>query len=373
MKKILSVFLTLLLFVSVLAPGCLAEDGSTENWTSVDPVDASMETMNAVTEIVVSSAVRPVADVQFGESHTAVLFEDGTVKTFQSIGWYEGAHDYGECATSGWKDIKEIACGAEVTYGLRKDGSIAYAGKPLYMGFDSGFYTETTRLPEAFKEKNYTDIATAPYAPFFALRKDGSVLVELDWGEYYTAARKWQNIADIEYFNNCLYGLQKNGTLLVLGDGISGSTKVSGAESLKKSGIVLNVVLKNGNLKNVRNLLKEPFRYDDTYDYLTESWPGIKDAAAVWEIPKLGEWSEKEIVCLSADGSLTAMKGCLDFKTEGWEQPLGLWSWRVMIPEGRYSTDDWTGYTGFTELKLIVGLFDGGECRLRCCTVAEEW
>ena len=371
MRKMLSLAISLLLLCSCLCPACLAEDTPYDESFEGVTVD-SMETYLTVLDNVSFAAFHagewPIRDIKSGESHTAILFEDGTVTAFQSFGWYGCAHDFDECDTSEWENVSAIACGAEVTYGLKEDGSIVYAGEPHYLGFDYG-YCESGTLPKTLAARGYVDIVTSAYSPLFLLKKDGSIVVELDASdEMAEAIKEWKGVIDIELGKDGFYALQKDGTVHVLSDMGEYSGNVKTATGLKTVGMKTYVVLKNGTMKDVRSIIPELRENDLDYDYV-EGYSEVmenEDAESVW---RLGDafGGATGYVYVTDDGETVALQQAEGSGMEYWTGLRELYSWNMYLPE---SYDDGYYNAGSASL-LVMGVLEDGTCRLRSLALSD--
>lgn len=376
MKKTITLFVMLLLLFACLSPVCFANGKPyDENFfgLEVDPMDMYIDVLKAVSSAAFRSEQKPIKDICFGESHSAILFDDGTVTAFQSFGWYGEAYDFNECKTSKWENISKIACGAEVTYGLKNDGSIVYSGEPYYLGFDSG-YCDSATLSSVLSKKDYADVATSKYSPLFLLKKDGSVLVELDQWGIYDAAEKWGKIVDIEFKNGLLYALQKNGTIHVLSDYGENSGKVKNAVALKTVGIQVYAVLKNGSMKSVRSIIPGISEDDHRCRELFSNCPACENAQYVWSISDFFPGDSDAFVYKENDGKPTVLYSAAGHGIEYWEDLQDLYFWQMYLPES-YVPSDWPDIAGHyswgSRNVLVLGILEDGTCRLLCYTDIE--
>lgn len=65
----------------------------------------------------VAPARRRIIAIAAGDAHTAVLYDDGTVRCV-------GKNNWGQCNTGSWRNIVAIAGGFQSTYGLRDRKSV---------------------------------------------------------------------------------------------------------------------------------------------------------------------------------------------------------------------------------------------------------
>ena len=371
MKKPAALVLSLLLFATCLCPVCFAAEEDPFYAQEV-PTD-DLETYAGVLTSVFSTAARieehPIRDVRFGESHCAILFEDGTVSSFQTFAWYESTADFGECDTSAWKNVTRIACGAESTYGVKKDGSIVFSGCPNWLGFDVGG-VESATLKAALSKKDYIDVATEAYRPLFLLKKDGTVLVELDEEDIYTDALQWKNIIDIEMDEGILYALEKDGTLHVstfYGDNITG--KVEDAVALKLIGCFVYAVLKDGSLLRLESVLPELSQIDDDCLAWPQQGPEAEDARYIWHIHN--GLSDFGYLFETDDGDPILPEELTGYAMDDWKNLQNLYSWIIFLPTAFDSADQEEECLYYPEKAcqvLFLGLFEDGSASVALCT-----
>ncbi len=108
MKKLLAIFLTLMISVCV--------------FTACEPKNATKISGD------IDTASNPIAQISAGTMHTIILNSDGTVTAV-------GSNDHGQCNVTSWTDITQIATGgvydntyktnilAAHTVGLKSDGT----------------------------------------------------------------------------------------------------------------------------------------------------------------------------------------------------------------------------------------------------------
>ena len=127
----------------------------------------------------VAPARRRIIAIAAGDAHTAVLYDDGTVRCV-------GKNNCGQCNTGSWRNIVAIAGGFECTYGLRADGTVAAVGN----NFDGKSMVHTL--------KGIRSICTGKGSQTIFLRMDGTAaaLGQNDNGECNVS--RWEKIVAIK-------------------------------------------------------------------------------------------------------------------------------------------------------------------------------
>lgn len=104
-------------------------------------------------------SISNVAQIAAGSEHAVALKEDGTVEVIM------GYNAEGECEISEWTDIVAVAAGHYVTYGVKSDGTVVYAGGKSY----------SNHFETVLEWENIVTIS-ADYLQVIGRCSDGSVL-----------------------------------------------------------------------------------------------------------------------------------------------------------------------------------------------------
>lgn len=168
---------------------------------------------DAVIAELAGTAVQTIAT---GKNHSAFVRSIGTVKSV-------GDNSAGQCNTESWKDIVEVACGADYTMGRTSDGKVLLtngtcdwnditqiaAGNGFYAGLDSNGTVHISSGANTMQIDGIRDI-TACGEIFAGLRNDGGVVASgsgLDLSA-------WNGLSEVATDGVHLYGLKNDGTVL---------------------------------------------------------------------------------------------------------------------------------------------------------------
>ena len=131
MKKLLLLLLTLVLIL--FATGTLAEGRRMKHLSGFADFLVGLQVDGTVKAIgnnefgqCETSSWRDVVEVAVGFSHTLGLKADGTV-------YATGDNSEGQCNVQNWTDIVMIAAGVYQSIGLKRDGTVVYAGDMPYL------------------------------------------------------------------------------------------------------------------------------------------------------------------------------------------------------------------------------------------------
>lgn len=177
---------------------------------------------------------RDITDIATGANHTVGLKKDGTVVAVGyngNYGWYPSKSRFSfklpeptelgnvngsRCDVQHWRDIIAIAAGGTHTLGLKSDGTVIAAG---YRG--SAISGAGTNLDIGqCNTQNWTDIISiaAYWGLSVALKKDGTVITTSSLRSEHT--QNWRDIIAIFALNDdMIIGLKKDGTLCDTFDG----------------------------------------------------------------------------------------------------------------------------------------------------------
>jgi len=131
--------------------------------------------------------------------HIVGLKKDGTVIVANS----SGRPDWGQCDTSSWNNIIQVAAGDKFTAGLKNDGSVIFTG-------------ELENSDEVESWDDIVSIATG-FSSLFGIKEDGTVVVA---GLYRTAPEEhidvsdWNDIVSIDASENDVLGLKSDGSVV---------------------------------------------------------------------------------------------------------------------------------------------------------------
>ena len=131
-----------------------------------------------------------------GESRTILLSANGTAETENN------SNRYGECEVISWSGIKQVACGADHTVGLRADGTVIAVG-----------YNRCGQC-DVDKWHNIISVAAGMNASY-GVRADGTVAVAGDGAE--CAVTGWHNIKKIAAGRYFALGIRYDGSVLYAG------------------------------------------------------------------------------------------------------------------------------------------------------------
>lgn len=150
---------------------------------------------------------RDIEEVAAGNEHTAGLRRDGTVTAV-------GRGDEGQCDTTDWLDIEAIAAGGWHTVGLRSDGTV------IAVGYNSKGQCDTS---------DWMDIVsiTAGDGHTVGLRSDGTVIAVGNNGEGQCNTMDWTDIVAVEAGNWHTVGIKSDGTVVAVGYNSKGQCDTS--------------------------------------------------------------------------------------------------------------------------------------------------
>lgn len=168
-----------------------------------------------------------IIEVSGGDTHTALLYSDGTVRTI-------GLNSAGQCNVSEWTNIVAVSAGVQNTVGLCADGTVV-ATEVLNDDYDYG----------QSRVENWADIVAIDTggAVTVGLRSDGTVVMTdatalyarskelaekngiVDLGRQDT--RGWTDITAISAGATHIIGLHSDGTVVATGDNFRGQCNIS--------------------------------------------------------------------------------------------------------------------------------------------------
>lgn len=139
---------------------------------------------------------KPIA-VDGGESHSVILYNDGTVATI-------GDDTYGQRSTSGWRNIVQISTFANHTLGLKNDGSVVAAG---------------TNYQDQCEVYDWEDIicVAAGAQHSVGLKNDGTVVSCGANGSGQCDVEEWDDIVYVAANGTSTFGLTEDGRIKVAG------------------------------------------------------------------------------------------------------------------------------------------------------------
>ncbi len=206
-----------------------------------DGTIAFLENENKKIYIALSGGKVQIEDdaVEFdsSERNYAVVYKNGKVKVFGSD------NEFGQKNTETWMDINYVLTVPNCTYGVTRKGTIVYAGSPAdasilkwrnvrtlrsYEEFIVGILNDgsiilpenlpmTTELKSTEKWEHIKDVAVFRDG-IVGLKNDGTVFFLGKEDDPKNECVSWQDIISIEVDNTYIYGLSKNGKILVAGN-----------------------------------------------------------------------------------------------------------------------------------------------------------
>lgn len=132
------------------------------------------------------------------ERNYVVVYKNGKVKVFGSD------NELGQKNTENWTDINYVLMAPNCTYGVTRNGTIIYAGSPADISVLKWSNVRTL--------KSYEDFVVG-------IHNDGSILLPknspmpTEWKN----AEKWLHIKDVAMFRDGIVGLKNDGTVIFLG------------------------------------------------------------------------------------------------------------------------------------------------------------
>lgn len=141
-----------------------------------------------------------VKDVVACEGHTVVLLDDGTVKSIDEPGGWEGVPHHHKVVKD-WREIKQVAVGFSNIMGLTEAGTVLYHSVD---GFTNPhFYDKCTDVVQIDCYSHYygTDSSAV-------LHRDGTVT-----SDTFEGVEKWNDIIQISVGADVIVGLKSDGTI----------------------------------------------------------------------------------------------------------------------------------------------------------------
>lgn len=190
--------------------------------------------------------------IAVGAAHVVILRQDGTVIAV-------GDNRCGQCNVSDWKDIISIAASGYLTVGLKKDGTVIYAGATygnvdlsqssvwkdiisVYASNNCIFAIKNNGKPFSVGVNNHGQCDTLPwnqiskiaggYNHTIGLRKDGTVVATGDNSKGQCDVSSWENIVDIATGTMHSVGLRADGTVVASGKNDFGECNLSQWENV---------------------------------------------------------------------------------------------------------------------------------------------
>ena len=144
--------------------------------------------------------LRRVKDVVASEGHTVVLFGDGTVKSIDEPGGWEGVPHHHKVVKD-WREIKQVAVGFSNIMGLTEAGTVLYHSVDGYT--NPHFYDKCTDVVQIDCYSHYygTDSSAV-------LHRDGTVT-----SDTFEGVEKWNDIIQISVGADVIVGLKSDGTI----------------------------------------------------------------------------------------------------------------------------------------------------------------
>ena len=179
--------------------------------------------------------------IAIADYHVVGLNSDGTVVSY-------GRNKYGECNTTGWKDIVAVFVGDYATFGVKADGSVVVTGDNEHGNLDvtswnvvsiSADYIHTVGLKsngtavsagyKGYKGNDgrlsvsgWTDLVSLStgYNHTVGLKSDGTVIATGASGNNRGQLKtgEWTDIVEIAAGTHCTYALRSDGTVVGTGE-----------------------------------------------------------------------------------------------------------------------------------------------------------
>lgn len=132
------------------------------------------------------------------ERNYAVVYKNGKVKVFGND------NEFGQKNTETWADINYVLTVPNCTYGVTRKGTIVYAG--------SSADTSILKWSNVRTLKSYEDVVVG-------VLNDGSIVLpkKIPMTTECKSAEKWVNIKDVALFRDGIVGLKNDGTVSFLG------------------------------------------------------------------------------------------------------------------------------------------------------------
>lgn len=142
-----------------------------------------------------------VSRIDVSDSHAVVLYMDGTAKAFPLSGDVADNVD----GVEAWSDLQDVSAGYGYVLGLKRDGTVLYAGPADSYTAVCGDWTNVNDLS-----------AGNGYA--LALKNDGTVLSAGNASLVFTDTSDWRNIIDVAAGYYLCAGLRSDGGIEIQGD-----------------------------------------------------------------------------------------------------------------------------------------------------------
>lgn len=141
-----------------------------------------------------------VKDVVACEGHTVVLLDDGTVKSIDEPGGWEGVPQHHKVVKD-WREIKQVAVGFSNIMGLTEAGTVLYHSVDGYT--NPHFYDKCRDVVQIDCYSHYygTDSSAV-------LHRDGTVT-----SDTFEGVEKWNDIIQISVGADVVVGLKSDGTI----------------------------------------------------------------------------------------------------------------------------------------------------------------
>lgn len=166
------------LLVCFICPSVQAESGSGINWVQY---------------------LTPQSLIDVGDTHTVAIQNNGVVIA-------AGNNEFGQCEVGGvtWEGVIAVSAGYECTMGLKKDGTVVFAGDASY---GKGNVNDWTDIVAISAGGNHS----------VGLRVDGTVVAvgRNDYGQ--CDVGDWRNIVAISAGDGYTLGLHKDGSMVAAG------------------------------------------------------------------------------------------------------------------------------------------------------------
>ena len=227
------------------------------------------------------------------ELNYAVLYSNGKVRV------YGEENDFGQKETSGWNDIISVTAAPNCTYGVTSDGQVLTAGIPAVQGIASWIQIRKIECGSSYAAglrddgrvilcgtfmgvtkntliRNWTNMIDIKIAKdiLIGLRSDGTVAFAGKKDDPRAEVKKWQNIAAVAADNAYVYGLTKEGRIVMAGNAsrfldrgrsgaknweniISISCNQTGIAAVNKEGDLLFAGTIAGDIEAVRDIWQE--------------------------------------------------------------------------------------------------------------------
>jgi alpha-tubulin suppressor-like RCC1 family protein len=154
--------------------------------------------------------------IQTGSHHTVALLSNGRVLS-------AGHNNLGQCSTTDWREIVSISANSTISLGLKSDGTVLVAGRPLSKDSDISGVKYWKNIKNIFVGYNHVAAINA-YGNCFALGDN-------KFGQCNIIS--WRNIVSLALGYRHTVGLKSDGTVVSCGENGAGECNVTSWKNIK--------------------------------------------------------------------------------------------------------------------------------------------